>query len=272
MCMTVMTEEELQDFKRQSSKGNQLKWKKEEVWYKADYTGYEGLAEYMVSQLLAYSTLSETEYVVYQTEQMQYKRQEYLGCSSRNFLKKGWRIVTLERLFKQRYGTSLMEAVYRLPDCEARIRFLVEQTIRMTGLTDFGVYLSKLLTVDAFFLNEDRHMHNIAVCMDENERFWYCPIFDNGAALLSDTTMDYPLQGDVDEMIEEVEAKTFSRKFDEQLDTAELLYGCQLHFSFTAKDVSGVLEKEPYYPPEITDRVLYILRNQMRKYQYLFAG
>lgn len=37
---------------RQSSKGNQLKWENEGIWYKADYTGYEGLVEYMISHLL----------------------------------------------------------------------------------------------------------------------------------------------------------------------------------------------------------------------------
>ena len=30
---------------RQSSKGNQLKWKNGGYWYKADAAGYEGLAE-----------------------------------------------------------------------------------------------------------------------------------------------------------------------------------------------------------------------------------
>ena len=43
---------------RQSSKGNQLKWENEGIWYKADYTGYEGLAEYVISHLLIKSTLS----------------------------------------------------------------------------------------------------------------------------------------------------------------------------------------------------------------------
>ena len=27
----------------QSSKGNQLKWENDGLWYKADYTGYEGI-------------------------------------------------------------------------------------------------------------------------------------------------------------------------------------------------------------------------------------
>ena len=46
------------------------------------------------------------------------------------------------------------------------------------------------------FLNEDRHMHNIAVLMNGKGDYAYCPIFDHGAGLLADTTMDYPLSGD----------------------------------------------------------------------------
>lgn len=45
---------------RQSSKGNQLKWQSQNgIWYKADYTGYEGLVEYLVSCLLGYSSLKK---------------------------------------------------------------------------------------------------------------------------------------------------------------------------------------------------------------------
>lgn len=60
----------------------------------------------------------------------------------------------------------------------------------MTGLQNFGVYMNKLLTIDAFFLNEDWHMHNIAVLMNGKGDYAYCPIFNNGAGLLADTTMD----------------------------------------------------------------------------------
>ena len=62
---------------RQSSKGNQLKWENEGTWYKADYTGYEGLAEYVISHLLKYTNLNEDEYVLYEPEQIKYKRQIY---------------------------------------------------------------------------------------------------------------------------------------------------------------------------------------------------
>ena len=41
-----------------SSKGNQLKWCVNDVWYKADSNGYEGLSEYIVSKLLIHSPLN----------------------------------------------------------------------------------------------------------------------------------------------------------------------------------------------------------------------
>lgn len=47
--MIELFEQNIRTNDRQSSKGNQLKWENEGIWYKADYTGYEGLAEYMIS-------------------------------------------------------------------------------------------------------------------------------------------------------------------------------------------------------------------------------
>ena len=41
-----------------TSKGDQLKWKIGNIWYKSDYMGYEGLSETLVSHLLQKSTLS----------------------------------------------------------------------------------------------------------------------------------------------------------------------------------------------------------------------
>lgn len=46
----------------------------------------------------------------------------------------------------------------------------------MTGLQEFGIYMNKLLTIDALFLNEDRHTHNIAVLMNGKGDYAYCPI------------------------------------------------------------------------------------------------
>lgn len=268
--MVTLFEQNIRTYDRQSSKGNQLKWFHDKVWYKADYTGYEGLAEYVVSGLLQYSNLNENEYVTYHTEEICYGYNQYRGCSSKDFLERDWQIITLERLFQNHFNESLNKSLYTIENHEKRIRFLVEQTERITGLKDFGVYMSKLLALDAFFLNEDRHTHNIAVLMDGRGNYDYCPIFDNGAALLSDTTMDYPLQRELLECMGAVEAKTFCRDFEEQLDLVEKIYGQHIQFDFGEKEVEELLKQEKYYPDEVKERVREIVLSQRRKYSYLF--
>lgn len=269
--MVELFEQNIRTENRHSSKGNQLKWFNNEIWYKADYAGYEGLAEYMVSGLLQYSNLEQADFVLYDTEQIRYKYQNYLGCSSRNFQQPGWQLITLERLFLNHYGESLNKCMYSIRAHEERLKFLVDQTEQITGLQGFGIYMSKLLTLDTFFLNEDRHTHNIAVLMDGVGNFQYCPVFDNGAALLSDATMDYPMNVDVNCMIGNVKPSAYFTDFDEQLDIAEQLYGQNVRFCFKHEDVHALLEKEANYPKEVKERVEAVIMEQRRKYPYLFC-
>ena len=257
---------------RQSSKGNQLKWENNGVWYKADYTGYEGLSEYLISNLLCRSTLRDAEFVRYEPEQIRYRKKIYQGVKSNNFLHGDWQLVTLERLFKQMYNKSLTETIWKIGEISARLEYLVEQVERITGLHEFGKYRNKLLTMDAFFLNEDRHMHNIAVLMNGEGMFDYCPIFDNGAGLLADTSLDYPLDVEVYSLIKEVRAKTVSSDFDTALDASEQLYGKQLKFFFHKKDVERLLKSVEGYGSDICSRVQTILFYQMDKYAYLFEN
>lgn len=267
--MVELFEQDIKTNDRQSSKGNQLKWENAGIWYKADYTGYEGLAEYMISHLLQKSTLDTTEFVVYELEEIKYKNAVYTGAKSETFLKDEWQIITLERLFQNFTGKSLYKTLYSISEHEERLRFLVEQIERITGLKGFGVYMNKLLTIDAFFLNEDRHMHNIAVLMNDKGEFAYCPIFDNGAGLLADMKMDYPLGDDVYGLMDMVCAKTICEEFEEQLDISEALYKTNLNFEFTKADVKELLDKATSYSIEVRDRVETIIYAQMRKYKYL---
>ena len=268
--LVELFERDIREYDRQSSKGNQLKWFANQYWYKADYTGYEGLSEYVISKLLNLSSLGKDEFIDYQTEEIKYKYMTYKGCKSKNFLPDGWSLITLERLFQNTYQNSLNKAIHTISDLENRIRFLVEQTIRITDLQDFGKYISKLLTIDAVFFNEDRHTHNIAVLLDTNGKYHYCPIFDHGAGLLSDTSMDYPMNVPVLSLMENVQSKTICTSFDEQLDIVEKCYGQHIKFSFGEKDIVKALEEEDYYSAEVKDRVKEILFHQRRKYQYLF--
>ncbi len=269
--MIELFEQNIRTNDRQSSKGNQLKWENGDIWYKADYTGYEGLAEYVISHLLQKSTLQEKEFVIYDLENIKYKKNVYTGVKSNSFLEEGWQLITLERLFDNFFGESLYKAIYAIRDHEKRLQFLANQVERITGLKHFGVYLNKMLTIDALFLNEDRHTHNIAVLMNEKGEFAYCPIFDNGAGLLSDMTMDYPLEEDVYELIKQSKAKTICEDYDEQLDISEELFGGNIKFHFNEKDVEELLKDVKGYPQEGVKRVKNLLVYQMRKYQYLFT-
>ena len=270
MFMVELFEQNIRTNTRQSSKGNQLKWENEGIWYKADYTGYEGLAEYVISHLLKLTNLNEGEYVLYEPEQIKYKRQIYNGVRSRTFIDEDWQIITLERLFKNVYNESLTSVLWHMSDVKERLEFLVNAIKNITGLNNWGGYICRLFTIDAFFLNEDRHMHNIAVLMNGKGEYKYCPVFDNGAGILSDTTMDYPMEQDIYQMISEVKSKSVSQDFDEQLDVAENLYGQNLQFLFTKKNVSDIVNNADMYPLEERKRVELIIYSQMNKYKYLF--
>ena len=82
--------------------------------------------------------------------------------------------------------------------------------------------------------------------MNQDGKFAYCPIFDNGCSLLSDTTTDYPLEEDIIDLIPQVQAKTLSTDFLEQLDAVEKLYGQKLHFDFNGQIIETLLREEKF--------------------------
>ena len=269
--MVNLTKDDLKRFGENSSMGNQLKFEKNGIWYKTDYTGYEGLTEYTVSEFLKASTLKPEEYVPYKTEEIRYEDTVFRGCSSKDFLRPDRQIITLERLYKNQRGESLYQRIWHTSDDpKRRLVSLVDIVESITGLDGFGEYMAKLMTIDALFLNEDRHFHNIAVLLTNRGGYELCPIFDQGAGLLADTTLDYPMDAELQRLYDKVKAKTFSRSFDEQLDAAEALFGDTLHFSVTKKQVVTLLQKDDHYPSDVKNRVQEILYHQMEKYGYLF--
>ena len=267
--MIKLFDSEIKDDGRGSSKGNQLKFVRDGIWYKADYLGYEGLAEYTVSKLLAFSDLEKTEYVDYELEQLEYNGQIFNACKSHDFCD-GWSLITLERLFKNVYGHGLNKIIYSIQDHEERLRVLVDQVERTTGLKTFGDYMSKMLTIDSIFLNEDRHTHNMAIFTNEKNEFKLAPIFDNGAGLMSDTKIEYPLGMDVIRNIDKIMSKTFCSDFTEQVDIAEKLYGENIHFHFSNNDVCEIVNAAEMYDEGIRSRVIDIVMEMRRRYEYIF--
>lgn len=62
-----------------------------------------------------------------------YNRQRYLGCSSENFIKKGYQLITRERLFQEPYHKSLNRDIYAVADKEKRLQYIVKNVEELPG-------------------------------------------------------------------------------------------------------------------------------------------
>lgn len=251
-----------------TSKGDQPKWQQSGMWYKADHMGYEALSEVIVSRLLEQSNVRE--FVRYTPVKILTAGKTVLGCASDNFKGPKEMLVPLERLHRAYHGQGLAARIASMETTE-QIAYTAAFVETVTGLKNVGEYLTMILELDAFFLNEDRHTNNLAVLRDEQAKtFRLCPLFDHGLSLLSDLN-DYPLQEDVFSCISRVRAKPFSEDFDEQMSAAEALYGQQLHFSFGRRDLTDtVFALSEIYPEEILRRVETVLLEQFRKKPIFF--
>ena len=270
MTVKSVTDEKIAET---SSKGNQEKWRDGGRWYKVDQFGYEGLAETVISRLLERSGI-ETEtpfrFVRYRMERMNVHGRDRSGCSSADFLRPGESIITLAHLFK-REGHPLGDALKRLSSDRKRIAWLAEETAALTGLDRFPQYLTLLFEADALFLNDDRHLNNIAV-LEKNGRFGYCPVFDNGAGLLSNVR-EAPMDIDPAALIRSARARPFNTTFSRQMIHARSLFGPQLDIpAFTEEELRRELE-EPltYYPQRdrryISDRVCRTVLTRQKEFR-----
>ena len=259
------------DTKATSSKGNQLKWIVRNNWYKADHMGYEGLCEVVVSKLLEKSNIGN--FVSYEPIRILFDGREMNGCYSKNFRQKNESLVTLEHLSKQWLANSFAKELTRYPAVKDKIKHTVDFIEKVTKLKNVGEYLTTMLELDAFFLNEDRHTNNIAFILnDDTGEYRFCPYFDFGLSLLADTTEDYPMGEDIYQLINKIHAKPFDRDFDVQLDAAQELYGNHLELHFTNQDIEQAFDEvSEYYSYEIITRVKDLLYHQKHKYRYMFA-
>lgn len=265
--LDTVAQEPLQGY---TSKGDQPKWQLNGKWYKADHLGYEALAEVLVSQMLKQSNVPD--FVAYEPVLIQYQGKAIPGCASKNFRRKDEMLVPFERLHRAYRGQGMAAALGGINEPQERIRYTADFIEQTTSLTGVGEYLTLLLELDSFFLNEDRHTNNLAVIRNEKMKgFRLCPIFDNGLALLSDLH-DYPLDKDVYECIEGVRAKPFDMNFDIQVEAAEKLYGPQLKFSFARRDIPRILDViNELYSTTVIARVEQIVYEQIRKYPVYFS-
>lgn len=267
MTIRFVTDEKVAET---SSKGNQEKWRADGRWYKLDQFGYEGLAETVISRLLEHSQIEADtpfRFVRYQMERIHVHGRDRNGCSSADFLLPGESIITLAHLYK-RMGRPLAQMLVRLPSDRQRIAFLAWETAELTGLVRFPQYLTLLFEVDALFLNDDRHLNNIAV-LEKDGRFDYCPIFDNGAGLLSNV-QTAPMDIEPAALIRSAKARPFNTTFNRQVIHARKLFAPQLVLPKFTEDELRREIKDPlsYYAQRdrdiIADRVCQTIMTRQR--------
>ena len=232
------------------------------------------MAETVISTLLEQSNITTDTpftFVRYHMERLRVHGRERTGCSSKNFLQPDQALITINRLLSSYLGKPLREKLVHLPSDKKRIAYLAEATAELTGLELFPQYLTLLFEVDALFCNDDRHLNNIAV-IEQNGKFDYCPIFDNGAGLLSNTQLS---QMDIlpPALISALQARPFNTTFTRQMNTARSLYGMQLVMpKLTTSDIREVLGPVLNYYPQrdrgiMTDRVETCILIRQRKLQ-----
>lgn len=263
-----LTNEKIVESAGHSSKGNQPKWVLNNKWYKADHMGYEALAEIVISRLLEKSNI--TNFVKYYPVEISYNDRTLNGCYSLNFLKKGHELIPLERLHRAYCGIGLHEKLSKIQSVEDRITYTVSFVEQRTNLTDFGSYLTAMIEIDSFFLNEDRHTNNIAVIRNpETNEYFLCPYFDQGLSLLSDTD-GFWFGEEVEKHIMRVSAKPFG-SLNVQLSAIQNIYGNKLKFNFKSDDIETILNKfKGMYSDKILNRVKKVIEIQCEKYSSVF--
>lgn len=230
-----------------TSEGTQIKYRKDDFWYKKDNRGNEGRVEYLVSRFLKFTSLAKTEYVEYEEGTINGRT----GCRSRNFLGKEDELITFYRLYYNEVGKDLSKVIANMETMEERMEYVID-FIQQSCQLDIRNYLSKVLTLDMVCLNEDRHLNNLAVIMHGNQ-FYPAPIFDNGISLLT-ANQSVNWNFSIEENVRRVIARPFSGSHEKMVE--------YLGNGFTM-DVNGALE---WIERETKSRERDVLKYQIKRY------
>ena len=94
---------------------------------------------------------------------------------------------------------------------------------------------------DALFLNQDRHLNNIALIRDRS-RYKPCPIFDCGDSFLLDFAL-YSPEIESRAYLTKAQCLPFKSRFTQTVHTAQALYGKQLEVNIDRASIDTILDK-----------------------------
>lgn len=189
-----------------TSDGTQDKFFKDNLWFKLDRYGGEGLAERAASLILKESGIESFSFVEYFPCRINGKN----GCYSKNFLKDDESFITLYRLYKNVTGKDLAQVCSKM-DYDDAIEYVINFVKEQTKI-DIHEYLANTFALDKIILNEDRHFNNLGIIYNGTS-FKPAPIFDNGKSFLIGNK-NAKEKNTITEQIKTAYAKSFSPSFD----------------------------------------------------------
>lgn len=257
-----------------TSLGNQEKWfdAKKNLWYKVDNGHFEALAEAMSSEVLRRFTnaadLPGISIAHYWVDIADVHGLPQVLSVSENFKAGNESLITANTILRNSLGREYIQEFNDRNSLKDRIVFLVDSVEAATGFSGFGAYFTTLLELDALFLNQDRHLNNIAL-IHTASGYKPCPIFDCGASFLLDFNRYRP---DIETraFLSKAQCLPFKSSFTRTVHTAQSLYGKQLEVDFARSDIEPLLDAYlDYYPKQfrylLKERVLTVLLAQKKK-------
>lgn len=187
-----------------TSKGNQLKWVKDNKYIKLNTFGwYEDISEVLVSYLLSFTSIDY--FVKYRScKIVEDGNIVGIGCYSENYLSEGEQDISFYRILKNN-GVLLEDADFNT----------VRDTVFDTVGFDIKEYISNCLCLDAITYNEDRHFNNFSVIKGVTG-YRVAPLYDNGLSCLADT-YTYSMKNKLKDNLRLVCAKPFNSDFKYQI-------------------------------------------------------
>lgn len=152
-----------------TSLGNQEKWfdAEKNLWYKVDNGHFEALAEAMASEVLRRFTnaadLPGISIAHYWVDTADVHGLPQVLSVSENFKAGNESLITAHIILRNSLGRGYIQEFNDRNSLKERIIFLVDSVEAATGFSGFGAYFTTLLELDALFLNQDRHLNNIAL-------------------------------------------------------------------------------------------------------------
>ncbi len=148
--------------------GLQNKEESTKGWIKYDKFGYEGLSEvlsYRFSKLLN-TRLSFCKYTPI-------KNIKGTGCFSKSIIAKNETLISLYSFFPEEPENLSVNQLFD---------YYIPHIIKITGLKDFGEWLTELFIFDMLIVNEDRNPGNILL-IKSFDTYRYAPVMDNANSL-----------------------------------------------------------------------------------------